>query len=1057
MQRNLLGVLLARCGQHVPLSELSVAVWSGSPPPSAASSLQVHVHRLRRALGGSRRIAPGPSGYRIDVTADEFDVLRFTELSDRGRRERAEEMADAAVESLERALALWRGEPYSGIAPSPLIVAEAARMTEMQVGAQQELFELRLDRGDHQQLVASLTELVQAHPYHERLAALLMLALYRASRQAEALEMYRTRRKLLVTELGVEPGELLRRMHEAVLRGDERLADVATATLEGTWTPVARRIVGGTTAVPRELPMAPHGFFGRDGEVQRLDRLLATDTAPIAVLTGMGGIGKTALAVHWAHRVADRFPDGQMFIDLRGHSGGTALRPIDALAALLGSLDVAADQIPLDVDQASAKFRTCVEGRRMLIVLDNAASADQVRPLLYGGSECLVLVTSRQRLSGLVADHGAVRVALEPLATEDSRALIAWLTRLPDGPKARAAAVVAELCAGLPLALRIAAANLAEEPGLDPAAYLARLSDGDRLASLQIDDSPDAAIRNVFESSYRAIPAEARRLFRLLGMVPGPDFTAEAAARLASTSVEDAEAVLDRLVAAHLVDRYRPGRYRLHDLLRLYAEERTGAEETPQKRAEATGRLFDWYLHCAHACREALAPAMTHLPVPEWKEARFEPTPGAAAEWLDSERGNLVAAVEHAAEHGPASIAWLLSDALRAYAWSNMSGPDAVRLNEAAIGAAERAGDRLGLAAAELGLSLSLIRSRRSAKAIEHGDRAARLAEEAGWVMGQAAAANNLIGACSDIGRLREGIVYGETALRLCRECGQLTTQCVTLDALGNLHADLGEIHTAAEYFLAEHETAISAGNDAFESIGLINLADVELMRGRLGVANDHIDKVLKALDGRPIAGFHFRHHQVAARIHLAAGRLDRARASAEQAIDGLPEFPWPQLECDTISTLAAVRDAMGEHRDAIDLYDRALDLSKREALFHWIQAMIGRATAQYRLGMLDHARDDSLRALEPAHGSEFRRFEGEALNVIAKIELALERPADADKHAELALRLNRETGYRLAEAESLHVNGDVREAAGDSEGARRYRREARDLYDEMGAVPPPD
>ncbi|GAB3995876.1 hypothetical protein GCM10029992_14290 [Glycomyces albus] len=412
MRRRLLAVLLARAGRQVTVDELSDAVWSGAPPRSAASTLLVHVHRLRQALGDPERIHRDPSGYRIAVSAEEFDVLRFNELYHRARSQRAETKPEAAVESLERALALWRGEPYADIEPSRQITVAIERLTEQRLIARQALQEALLDAGRHHEAIASLTELADAHPYVERISALLMLALYRAGRQAESLEVYRKRRAAMVDSLGVEPGSLMRRVHEAVLRSDDRLENVATGTLDRRWEPMSTPPVeaAAPVAVPRELPRAPDRLVGRDAELGTLDRLAESEPAPLALITGMGGVGKTALALHWAHRWADRFPDGQLFLDLRGDDPGSALRPIDALKALLSSLGVPAAGIPLDADQAAARFRTRTGDRRMLVVLDNAAAAEQVRPLLPGGSGCLALVTSRHRLAGLTVRDGGDRL-----------------------------------------------------------------------------------------------------------------------------------------------------------------------------------------------------------------------------------------------------------------------------------------------------------------------------------------------------------------------------------------------------------------------------------------------------------------------------------------------------------------------------------------------------------------------------------------------------------------------------------------------------------------------
>ncbi|WP_168801415.1 AfsR/SARP family transcriptional regulator [Glycomyces buryatensis] len=1058
IRRRLLAILLARAGTQVGVDVLTASLWPETPPPSANATLQVHIHRIRRALHDAERIERGPGGYKIALDAEELDVLRFDELYERARRQRASSELEAAIGSLERGLELWRGEPYADIEPMGLIATEVNRLTEQRLIAWQALHELRLDQGYHHQSVAPLYELARAHPYTERFDILLMLALFRAGRQTEALEVFRTRRERLVNELGIEPGELMQRMHQAILRDDDRLADVATSSLEVTWTPVRRKAIGTAQApVPRELPIPPHRFTGRDDELRFLDGIVdASEPVPIAVLTGMGGIGKTALAVHWAHRVAERFPDGQLYLDLRGHSGEAALRPIEALTALLGSLGVPAGNVPLDADQAAARFRTRIVDRRMLIVLDNAASADQVRPLLPGGSGCMVLVTSRHRLSDLIAWHGGSRLTLDPLASDDAQTL---LTRLLHRRHTDTAAVadLAELCGRLPLALRIAAANLAEGTRPDVAGYVARLSEDGPLASLQIEGSPDAAIRAVFESSYRVMPGEARRLFRLLGLVPGPDFTSEAAARLAGTSTEEVQPILDQLAAAHLIDHYRPGRYRLHDLLRLYAEERARSEDAGQRRIEAIERLLGWYRRGADACRKRLYPGVASLPAAADEDEQFEPFAGEATEWLDAERGNLTAAVQHAAEHGPYAVAWRIADSLRAYMWINMHGAECLRLGRAALDAAERAGDALGQAAAELTFAAALIRCNRSEEGMEHCYRAARLATATGWLEGQATVGHNLTIGCYFTGKLREGLVHGTTALRVNRELGRLRSQALNLQLLGNLHSDLGELDRAIEYRRAALETAVKTDDDALWAIALVDLAEANYLRGRLDEAGEHLDEAFKLESGRSSISDHCDLFLIAARIHLTAGRDEEALQHAKSAVAELSKSPVRRLEASAFWTLALVRDAIGEHDEAITHYDRVLELTEQDSADFRIRAELGRAAARYGLGELDQAHEEATHALQAARGCEYRIIEGQTLNLLAEIALGLGRPTDAAAHADHALRVNRETGYRLGEAESHRVTAEIRHVEGNPEAALRHRMRAREIFRDAGAAIPAD
>ncbi|GAB3655273.1 AfsR/SARP family transcriptional regulator [Glycomyces tarimensis] len=990
LRRRLLAALLARAGRQLTVDQLIEVAWAGSPPPSAAASIQVHLHRLRRNIGDAGHIVRGAAGYQITVTPDEFDAMRFTELTARARRERESGHAETALGTVRRALSLWRGEPYDGIARSSLIAAAADRLAARRFSALREMHELSLDLGRHAEVLSSLSELAGEHPYDEHLGALLMLALYRAGRQTDALAVFRGTRAQMVDQLGVEPGATLRRMHEAVLRSDERLADVATGSLGATWVsvgPIAAESGERPSEVPRELPRPPYPFTGRDAELRALDRLAdGSGPAPLAVITGMGGIGKTALAVHWAHRAADRFPDGQLYIDLRGHGDAPPLRPIEALGTMLSSLGVPPAHIPLDADQAAARLRTRTGGRRMLIVLDNAADADQVRPLLPGGAGSMVVVTSRRRIGGLIAWHGGTSLTLGPLADLDARDLVARLVAVP----AAAAEELADLCGRLPLALRIAAANLSEGPRPDVASYIARLAGDDRLGSLQIVGSADdAAVRAVFESSYRAMPHDARRLFRLLGTIPGPDITAEAAASLAGTGADAAERALDRLVGAHLVERHRPGRYRLHDLLGLYAAERAETEDSRADIDTAVERLLKWYLHRADACRGRLYPSFFHLPLPERRETPIEMDAATAGAWLKAEHKNLLAVVLHAADHGPRRISWLLNDVLRGYMWLGVHGADGLRAGRAALAAARAEGDLAGQTVAELSLVTALLRSNRPQDAIDHGLRAVELASEADLLPCRAAAQQNIAHACASLGRLREAIAHAEAAELAYRELGKAEGRCAALTMLAVAHNHLGEVDTAIGHLEEALELAVEHGKFTFEASLRANLALAHLLRGDLDEARSYIDEVLAARSDGGGIGHNSAHLTLAARIHLASGRDGEALKFATRAVESHGAFSDHRVESNALSALAAVRDALGEHREAVGHYDRALELIGDDGAYYRVEATCGRAAALLKLGETERARRDATAALETAEACEYRLLQDRARGLLAAIDAA--------------------------------------------------------------------
>lgn len=574
----ILAALLLDANRVVSTQQLVAAAWSEGAPPGARTQVQNRLSTLRRVLreaySGSELISRKGSGYLIEVWDGQLDLNRFdNDLVRANALEASGRLAEATV-AINAGLALWRGPALDGLATPPLQAA-AERVEERRLGAVEKRIQLELDMGRHAELVPELTGLASAHPYREGLHARLMLALYRAGRQAEALEAFRRARRLLAEQLGVEPGPELQRLHEAVLRGDGtliRAAEPAALTLA---------VGEGSAPVPRELPADIAGFAGRAESLAALDGMLPSPThaaVPVAIC-GTAGVGKTALAVHWAHQVAHRFPDGQLYVNLRGYAPGTPLPPIEALGVLLRSLGMNPARVPVDVGEAAAAYRSLLADRSLLVLLDNARSAEHVRPLLPGGPGCLALITSRDRLGGLVAREGARRLTLDVLAPDEAGDLLRHV--LGDDQvhaEPDAAADLAQVCAYLPLALRIAAANLTNRPHQSIATHVKELRSTDGLSALAIDGDEETAVENALDFSYKAVAADAQRMLRLLGLTPGADFTPEAAAGLMGTTRADAKILLDRLAIAHLMEERAPDRFTFHDLLRRYARQRANSE-----------------------------------------------------------------------------------------------------------------------------------------------------------------------------------------------------------------------------------------------------------------------------------------------------------------------------------------------------------------------------------------------------------------------------------------------------------------------------------------------
>jgi DNA-binding SARP family transcriptional activator len=618
-------VVLALCaGRAVSRGELVDALRGADAPPSAENSVHTYVSGLRRVLEPARAArAPGQilistrAGYELMLAPDGLDATVLGEQLDQGRRLRAAGDLAGMVRSADAALALWQGAPLPGI-PGPFAEIERTRLGELRLGAIEERAEVMLDLGRHGEVAAGLPAVVSDYPFRERLRGLLMLALYRGGRQADALAVFRDARRMLHAELGIEPSRDLKRLHQQVLSGDAALDPPPAAIID------SRR--PGREWRPAELPHDVADFTNREAELAELRALLDAGDEHrglglvISAIDGPAGVGKTALAVHVAHQVASRFPDGQLYLDLRGfHPHQPALPPDEALGHLLRAFQVDPHQIPRDLNGRAGLYRSVLSGKRMLIILDNAATADQVRPLLPGSASCAVIVTSRSRLSSLVVRDGARRVTLEALAPNHALDVFAriagprWLAAEP-----AAAADLARLCGYLPLALRVAAERVAARPHLSLSELAGRLAvEHDRLDMLAADEEM-TSVRAVLSWSYRALPPQAARLFRLLALHPGTGISGPAASALAMTSTARARRLLDDLANAHLLEETGPDRYQFHDLVRLYAREVAAAEETTADRDTATRRLLHWYLHTADSACAVLNPQR-----PAYRSARL--------------------------------------------------------------------------------------------------------------------------------------------------------------------------------------------------------------------------------------------------------------------------------------------------------------------------------------------------------------------------------------------------------------------------------------------------
>jgi DNA-binding SARP family transcriptional activator/tetratricopeptide (TPR) repeat protein len=819
----LLAVLLWRANQPVPADELAELIWDGSPPAAAPDAVRGLVMRLRRLdPRAAARIVTRAPGYLIEVSVDELDAARFEALTRQsGAAVRDAQWARAARAATE-ALELWRGAPLADV-PSQLLRDQwVPGLDQLRMQALDWRIESDLHDGRNGQLIPELRELTARHPLQERFHSHLMLALYRCGRQAEALAAYHRARDVLVAELGVEPGPGLRDLNQRILSTDAALAVAGPGRLaQPNAKPEPK--AGGRPGPPRELPAAVPGFTGRCAELKALSRLLdrrggqVPGTVAISAIGGTAGVGKTALAVHWAHQVADRFPDGQLYVNLRGYDPGQPVPPAVALAAFLRSLGVPGPDIPPGQDERTARYRSLLAGQQMLIVLDNARDEQQVRPLLPGGPGCLVIVTSRGQLAGLAAAEGAHLLMLDVLSPAEARQMLS--ARLGDRAGEHGTVdEIARQCANLPLALAIAAAHAAARPRLAPADLAAML--GDERTRLDALDSGDPAVnvRSVFSWSIGRLSPETARSFPLLGLYPGPDFTASAAASLAAITPSAAARVVRELATANLLTERLPGRYSFHDLLRAYASEQAAAMVEEARRA-AVGRILDHYLHTACAAAMLLHPTREHISLAPAAPG-VTPQPLAdhhqALAWFEAEREALLAAVTRARQNGFLEHAWRLPLVLKTYLswrglWDN-----------------ERAALATGLSA------------------VHHIQQARDLAHHMNDVTAEAYTHAREAWVYGGESRYGEALASSLKALSLFRKSGHALGQASALHGVGWFCAKIGDYESAREYCSQSLDLSVEIGNTHGQAKAVNSLGYIEYRQGNPAGA---IELLREALD----------------------------------------------------------------------------------------------------------------------------------------------------------------------------------------------------------------
>ncbi len=876
--RAMLAVLAMAAGEPVGIERIAAAVWGEDQPLEPRRAVHTNIRRLRTLIGEDA-ITTDSNGYRLDCAPDQVDACKLLRLTGAAEVSRAD---------LVEAAGLWRGTPFEGLGSPYLADTDGPRLTDAYLTAVERRVDLDLAEGRSELPAGELRALVSQHPLREPLWLRLLLVLERSGRHAEALELYEQLRVRLADELGADPGPELRAVHARLLgAGDDTVA-------EGP-------------AVPRQLPVDIGGFTGRTDELRQLDGLLDDGLlddghgAVVAVLDGAGGVGKTVLAVHWAHRVRERFAGGQLFADLRGFGPDEPADPAAVLEQLLLALGVAADRIPAGLEARNGLFRTTLAGRRVLLVLDNARDTAQVRPLLPGATS-MALVTSRDQLRGLSVREGARRIALDRMAPAEATELLstAMVAQGMD-PDHDTLAVLAELCDRLPLALAIAAERASRMAGSAEHLVGELRDERTRLDALSTPDDPLTSVRAVLSASYGALDPPAARLFRLLGLQPPAGFSSAPATALAGTDLATGRRLLDRLVAAHLVQQTAADRFRLHDLVHTFAAELTAAVDDERDRDGAIRAALAWWLHTAHnalaLARTAFRLSLDDVAEPGVPPLEFGAVPETVA-WAQTEREAFAAWVRLADATGHSDDAWRLAWLFRPMLELTGHLDDGIAMARLAVRAAARVGDPLAEFRAINLLGVAWQVARRYPEAREAFEQARRLAHEQGDRSAECVVLSNLATAHLVDGQPGAAIEQLETALALGAEPpgpadGKLLLIPVRRDQLLNLGA--------ACFFTQDYAASVRYSEQALresretgdwfrEQQALCNLAEAHEAAGNLAEAEAYCDEALAGMTAASAPQAALEVLLVKGRVLAATGRPAAAYRAWRQALDDLPE-----------------------------------------------------------------------------------------------------------------------------------------------------------------------
>ncbi|GGW44268.1 AfsR/SARP family transcriptional regulator [Streptomyces griseoloalbus] len=918
-QRALLAALLLREGRTATAAELIDALWGEEPPSQALAAVRTYASRLRKVLDPGVLVSES-GGYAVRGLGE--GALDLAVAQERAAQaEKARNTGDLchARDVLNRALSQWDGETLAGV-PGPYAEAQRVRLEEWRLQLLETRLDMDLEQGCHAEAVSELTALTAAHPLRERLRELLMLALYRSGRQAEALAVYADTRRLLADELGVDPRPGLQELQQRILRADPGLAEPSAPMAEPVAVPVR----------PAQLPATVPDFTGRVSFVRDLSEVLASASGAegqvmaVSALAGIGGVGKTTLAVHVAHQARTAFPDGQLYVDLQG-AGARSAEPETVLGSFLRALGTADSAIPDSLEERAALYRSVLDGRRVLVLLDNARDAAQIRPLLPGTAGCAALVTSRVRMVDLAGAH---LVDLDVMSPDEALALF---TRIVGeervGSEREAALDVVAACGFLPLAIRIAASRLAARRTWTVSVLAAKLADERRrLDELQ---AGDLAVKATFELGYGQLEPAQARAFRLLGLADGPDISVAAAAAVLDLPPEDTEDVLESLVDTSLLESAAPGRYRLHDLVRLYARacaERD--EQPPAEREAALSRVLDFYLATAAGVYAIERPGdrlVDDLELTEYPGLRFA-NGSAALDWLYSEASPLLACVQQAAGtdrlRRAVDLLWAAKDLTESGANSHQYETTA----RAMCAAARDSGDARAEGRARTTLTNVLLVYGRIQQAEEQAHRAMELAASVRDATAVSWVANDRGLICLHQSRYADGESFFNQAIEGHRIAGNRLGEAVTLANLSRAYLGLGNVSTAVS--IARHSLAVHS-----ELGRPMRRASAHFALGlALAKANRHAEALSQFVDAQGIFTEHRQRlwvgntHFRMAEVHLGAARPAQAAQHAEQAL-ALGCVGGDRMRGNVVALLGRALSELGQADRAKACWQEALNL----------------------------------------------------------------------------------------------------------------------------------